>query len=609
VTAGLPEVAAAPAAPGARRRRVAAILRNPLAVASLVILIAMVVVAVIGPWIQPNPPNAVQLRLTNAPPFSGGYLLGGDNTGRDILSRLIAGTRGAAEAAVILTVVAAALGVTGGLIAGYFGKLFDSVGSWVFAVLMACPGIVILIALYTVVGASPNVAMAVLGVLSAPGFFWPVRTLTRTVRAELYVDAARVSGLPAWRIVGRHVFLTIRGPIIILAAFMAGAAISVQAALQFLGLGNPAVPSWGGMLSDAFDNVYVAPVQLVWPGLALGLVTASFVLLGNALRDASQGTAVRQGAHGRRREIKALFGAQASDLTLRTGSRPATVREKAAEPGTAPLLRIDGLTIAYHSDNGAATVVDGISLEVAEGEVVGLVGESGAGKTQAVFATLGLLPDEAIVVGGSIWLDGAELLRMPEKDLARLRGATMAYVPQEPMSNLDPSFTVGSQLVYGIRAQTGMRARHARELALSMLDRVGITDPVRTFGCYPHQISGGMAQRVLIAGAVACNPRLLLADEPTTSLDVTIQAEILDLLRSLQKEGHMGMLIVTHNFGVVADLCDRVLVMRSGKIVEEGPVTRVFRHPEHDYTKMLLGSILDDAEPRGAEVPAEVADA
>jgi len=605
VTAGLPEVAAAP---GARRRRVATILRNPLAVASLVILIAMIVVAVIGPWIQPNPPNAVQLQLTNAPPFTGGYLLGGDNTGRDILSRLIAGTRGAAEAALILTVVAAALGVTGGLVAGYFGKLFDSFGSWVFAVLMACPGIVILIALYTVVGASPNVAMAVLGVLSAPGFFWPVRTLTRTVRAELYVDAARVSGLPAWRIVGRHVFLTIRGPVIILAAFLAGAAISVQAALQFLGLGNPAVPSWGGMLSDAFDNVYVAPVQLVWPGLALGLVTASFVLLGNALRDASQGTAVRQGTHGRRREIKALFGAQAADLTLRTGSRRTTVPRKAAEPG-APLLRIDGLTVAYHSDNGAATVVDGISLEVAEGEVVGLVGESGAGKTQAVFATLGLLPEEAIVVGGSIWLDGAELLRMPEKDLARLRGATMAYVPQEPMSNLDPSFTVGSQLVYGIRAQTGMRAGQARELALSMLDRVGITDPVRTFGCYPHQISGGMAQRVLIAGAVACKPRLLLADEPTTSLDVTIQAEILDLLRSLQKEGHMGMLIVTHNFGVVADLCDRVLVMRSGKIVEEGPVTRVFRDPQHDYSKRLLGSILDDAEPRGAVVPAEVADA
>ena len=229
------------------------------------------------------------------------------------------------------------------------------------------------------------------------------------------------------------------------------------------------------------------------------------------------------------------------------------------------------------------------------------------GKTQTVFAALGLLPEQAIVARGSIRLAGVELLGMPEQRLSRYRGTTMAYVPQEPLSNLDPSFTVGSQLVEGIRSQTTMSARDAKQLALSTLGRVGIRDPKRTFASYPHQISGGMAQRVLIAGAVACKPRLLIADEPTTALDVTVQAEVLDLLRDLQKETGMGVLVVTHNFGVVADLCDRVIVMRTGRIVEEGPVSEVFARPQHEYTKQLLAAVLDETEPREHKPRAESA--
>jgi peptide/nickel transport system permease protein len=183
--------------------------------------------------------------------------------------------------------------------------------------------------------------------------------------------------------------------------------------------------------------------------------------------------------------------------------------------------------------------------------------------------------------------------------MTALRGRKITYIPQEPMSNLDPNFTIGHQLTEPLRLKLKINKAEAKEKALALLARVGIPDPARTYAAYPYQISGGMAQRVLIAGAVSCDPDLLIADEPTTALDVTVQAEVLDLLRSLQREFHMGVLLVTHNFGVVADLCDRVSVMRNGRIVETGPTRAIFADPRHEYTRMLFDAILEDSEPRG----------
>ncbi|PZF85654.1 ABC transporter [Jiangella anatolica] len=598
------------AEPIVRRGVFRALLRNPLTAASLVVLALFAVIAIIQPWILPYPPNEVNLRLTNAAPFGSDYLLGGDNYGRDILSRLIASTRGAFQAAAVLSVVAVVIGTTAGLIAGYYGRVFDSVASWLFSAIMAVPAVIILISLYTLLGVSTTVAMAVFGFLVSPSMFWMVRTLTRNVRNELYVDAARVAGLPDRRIVGRHVLIAIRAPVILMIAGLAGAGIAVQAGLEFLGLGQAGVPSWGAMLTDAFGNIYVAPEQLIWPAVALGLVTSAFTLISIGVRDTLEGTYVKPSTRARRREIEALLGSAAAERTLGGTADAATATTATTSTSTSqPLLAIDGLRVAYESGGSLTTVVDDVSFRVEKGEVVGVVGESGSGKTQTVFATLGLLPEEAIVARGSIRLDGRELLGLPERDLLEIRGHRMAYVPQEPLSNLDPSFTVGSQLVHGIRAQSRATKKEARDLALAMLDRVGIADPLRVYRRYPHQISGGMAQRVLIAGAVACTPSLLLADEPTTALDVTIQAEVLDLLRDLQTETGMGVLIVTHNFGVVADLCDRVVVMRSGRIVEEGRVGDVFTRPQHEYTRMLLGSVLDNAAPREASARRKAAHA
>ncbi len=558
------------------------LLRNPLGVGSLVVVAIILVTAVFAEWLAPFPVDQVILSLADAPPF-GEYFLGGDRTGRDIFSRLIVGTTGMVQSALIMAGTAIIIGVPFGLVAGYYGKAVDVVNMWVFNVLMAVPGVVILISLYTVVGATPQTAMAVFGVLCSPSYFWLVRNLVVRVKNELYIDAAHVSGLSDLRIIGRHVLIAIRAPVVIQTSFVASAAIGMQAGLEFLGLGDPNAPTWGGILAAAFNNIYVAPLQMLWPGLAIGLTTAALVLLGNALNDILEGTPVRPSKRSRRRSAARVLAAIS----------PGSDRETSPAADPAALLSVRDLTVAYPNGESASVVVDGISFDLAHGEVLGLVGESGSGKTQTAFSILGLLPEEAVRRASFIGFNGVDLTDASEAQLGSHRGAGMAYIPQEPMSNLDPSFRIGAQLVHGIRAQSGMGRKQAREHALSMLARVGINDPKRTFESYPHQISGGMAQRVLIAGAIACKPSLLIADEPTTALDVTVQAEVLDLLRDLQRESGMAILMVTHNFGVVADLCSRVAVMQRGRIVESGEVREVFRNPQHPYTRSLLGAILD----------------
>ena len=225
------------------------------------------------------------------------------------------------------------------------------------------------------------------------------------------------------------------------------------------------------------------------------------------------------------------------------------------------------------------TVVHDVSLTVRRGEVHGLIGESGSGKTQTAFSVMRLLPPRRPDHRRHGQSSRASSSRRPEKEMTRLRGAKIAYIPQEPMSNLDPAFTIGSQLTEPMRVCARDRQGRGQAAGARPAGPRGHPQPERTFAAYPHQISGGMAQRVLIAGAVSCNPDLLIADEPTTALDVTVQAEVLDLLRDLQEEFHMGVLLVTHNFGVVADLCDRVSVMRNGRIVETGPARAIFASP------------------------------
>jgi peptide/nickel transport system permease protein len=335
------------------------------------------------------------------------------------------------------------------------------------------------------------------------------------------------------------------------------------------------------MLNEGFRNIYRDPSLMLWPALVITLVCAALALLGNALRDAYEPAApqVRPRSRGRK-------SASASGV-------PAGRREASGSPRG--LLSVEGLSIEYSSPNaGSRRVVDAVSLHVASSEIVGLVGESGSGKTQTALSVLGLLPSAADVVDGTIHFDGRELTSLSRRDRRAILGTGIAYIPQEPQANLDPSVRVGDQLIEPLRSRLKMSKAQARSRVTELLTKVGIADPARVMAAYPHQISGGMAQRVLIAGAVACEPALLIADEPTTALDVTVQAEVLNLLRELQAEFSMGVLVVTHNFGVVADLCDRVYVMRSGSIVEDNATQALFDAPQHEYTRTLLGAILSE---------------
>jgi oligopeptide/dipeptide ABC transporter ATP-binding protein len=277
------------------------------------------------------------------------------------------------------------------------------------------------------------------------------------------------------------------------------------------------------------------------------------------------------------------------------------------------LLEIQALQTHFLTDAGTVRAVEGVSLRVRKGETLGIVGESGCGKSVTALSVLRLIPNPpGKIVGGRILLEGRNLLDLPENEMRKVRGGSISMIFQEPMTSLNPVFTVGDQIAEGIRLHQGLSKREAWNKAIDMLRIVRIPDAERRVKEYPHQMSGGMRQRVMIAMALSCNPHLLIADEPTTALDVTIQAQILDLLNQLKSELGMAVMLITHDLGVVADTAARVVVMYAGRVVEEAPVTELFKNPLHPYTQGLLNSMprIEKAErrPRLQAIPGMVPD-
>ncbi|ELP64691.1 dipeptide/oligopeptide/nickel ABC transporter permease/ATP-binding protein [Streptomyces turgidiscabies] len=566
---------AAPAAATSEQALFVRLLRNPQAATCLAFVALVALVAIFAPLLAPYRATHTDLNAVDAAAFTPGHFLGGDASGRDVLSRLIWGTRQSALASLIVLGVSLAVGALSGLVAGFYRGRFEAASGFAADVVMSLPGVVLLIALYSLTGPDIPVAMAVFGLLVAPGYYRLVRGVVVGVRSELYVDAARVVGLSDLRIVGRHVLWAVRVPVVIQSSFVLAAGIGIEAGISFLGLGDANAGSWGVVLQQAFENIYNSPVGILWPSLLISVTILALILLGNALSDVLQASARSKPVTARQR--RAALGGSATG-----GKQPAAAAEDV-------LLSLRGIRIAYPQGEELREVVHGVDLDVRRGEIHGLVGESGSGKSQIVFSILGILPREALTLAGSVRLDGADLLA-DERLMRSARGRRIAYVPQEPMSNLDPCFTIGRQLLYGLRATTGLGPREARERIIALLVKVGIKDPERVMGLYPHQVSGGMAQRVLICGAVASDPDIIVADEPTTALDVTVQAEVLELMRELARERGLAMIIVTHNLGVVADLCDTVSVMKDGQIVERAAVDDLFESPREPYTKELLSA-------------------
>ncbi|MFT4305314.1 MAG: dipeptide/oligopeptide/nickel ABC transporter permease/ATP-binding protein [Microbacterium sp.] len=560
-----------------RRERWRAFLHDPFGVAAAAILTLLIAASVLAPLVAFHDPNTTDLSAVLAEP-SAEHLLGTDSAGRDVWARLVYGGRVTFAAGTLAVLSAALIGVPAGLVAGYRRGRADTVLSAVASVVIAAPTMVILLAIRASFGPSLVVTMLALGALISPSFFRLVRSVAHGVRAEPYIDAAQVSGVPGPTIVRRHVLLAVRAPLIVQFVEVAGVAIAVQAGLEFLGLGDPLVPNWGAMLSEGFRNVYVAPTLLLWPATAIVLSVVSLAVLGNSLRDVLEPTHAR--------------GSDAP--TAPADAAASASRSQPQERDDDALIALRDYSVTYPSaeaPSGRIAVVRGVDLRVGRAEIVGLVGESGSGKTQIALSAIGLLPPAA-QVSGSYRIAGRELVAsggaLSQRVAGAVRGRTVGFVPQEPMSNLDPNTTIGAQLARPLRTVTGLSRRAARTRVLDLLASVGLDDPERVARSYPWEISGGMAQRVLIAGALGAEPEVIVADEPTTALDVSVQAGILDLFHDIRADTGTAILVVTHDFGVVADICDRVIVLQHGTVVEQAPVRDILTGPRHPYTRALL---------------------
>ncbi|QCQ18161.1 dipeptide/oligopeptide/nickel ABC transporter permease/ATP-binding protein [Microbacterium sp. RG1] len=549
---------------------------NVVATAAAVIVLAVVALVALAPWIAPYDPLQQDLQAVLQAP-SAAHWLGTDTLGRDTLSRLLFGGQPALTGTAVALAVFAASGILLGLLAGYLGGWVDRGIGVLVDIMLSLPGIIIVLAVLAVFSQNLYAAMITFGFLLSSSLIRVVRGSVLAIREELYVSAAEISGLRAGRIMLRHVLPGVTGPVMVQLALFTGAALGLQTGLGFLGLATaPPLPSWGGMVGEAASVMFQSPFLLIFSGGIITLMTLCFALIGDGVRDINEGRVTRRGGTRARRG-------------LRDRSRAAALSAAERTPPAGSLLRVRDYSIAF-SQAYPDEVVRSLDFSIDRGEIVGLVGESGSGKTITGLSLLGLLPDGAAVTSGGAWIEDTLLTGANAATLRRIRGRRIGLVSQEPMVALDPLFTVGSQLDEVLRRLTTLHSTERKERAADLLRSVGLSDPARILRSHPHELSGGMLQRVSIAIALAGEPDLIIADEPTTALDVTVQAGILDLLRSLRDSRGLAVLLITHDLAVVADVCDRVLVMQHGEIVESRAAVDLFQDPEHPYTRVLLES-------------------
>ena len=552
---------------------------QPVALLCAVLLLTIGIAAAFAPFFAPYDPVALDPSQRLQGP-SAAHWLGTDPLGRDVLSRIIYGARPALGAAVVAVILAAAIGISLGLFAGYRGGNWDRLVMRAMDMFQAIPTLVFIFAIIAVIGRGIVPATLAVAFLFSIIYIRITRGIVLRERERLYVDAARVAGLSERRIVFSEILPNLSGPLIVETALLLGSAQLIIAMLSFLGLGVDAdAPDWGGMLNEARLYQSIQPFLAIPSGLAITGSVLLFNLLGDSLRDIATGHDERK--HGAR--------------GWRVAASPERVATSAANENA--LLAVDGLSVEFpHGDREGMHILDDVSFALNRGETFGLVGESGSGKSMTALALLGLVPPPGLVTRGTVRLDGEDLLALPDKELAARRGRDIAMIFQDPVAAFSPVHTIGEQITRPLRTHWGLSKRDARERGIALLERVGVVDPAQRFDDYPHQFSGGMAQRAMIAMALSCEPKVLLADEPTTALDVTVQAQVLDLLMELKDDFGMSILLVTHDLGVIAETCDRIGVMYAGQMVETGDVEAVFAAPGHPYTRALL-----EATPRGED--------
>ena len=541
------------------------------AIAGLIFLLIVIVAAICAPLIAPHPPDAADINAVNAGP-SPSHWLGTDDLGRDILSRLIWGARISLRASFEIVGLAAIIAIPLGLVAGFFRGAVDSVIMRTMDALFSFPPLIMALTVAALLGADINDAAIAIAIVFVPSFVRLLRGEVIAVREEAYIESARSLGATSKRLLGRHVVPNVASPIIIQLALALGFALLIEAGLSFLGIGEqPPTPSWGGMLQEGFQFINSAPWAVIFPGLAIMLTVLAFNLVADGLRDSlgrerPTGSSLVGGERDGRRSPLARLGSTSGPQ----------VDAPAPEPDAA-LLEVRSLRIEFLTRQDWLPVMEDADFTVQRGKTLGLVGESGSGKTVSALAIMGLLPAKVSRVAGSILFEGRDLTSLSPASLRKLRGNDIAMIFQEPMTSLNPAFTVGNQIAEQVRAHResiGPMPGRSRSRCST-----GWRSPtLRTRAQdYPHAFSGGMRQRVMIAMALSCSPKLLIADEPTTALDVTTQSQIIELLHTLQSEEDMAMIFVTHDLGVIADVADDVVVMYAGQIVEQATATGSLR--------------------------------
>ena len=535
----------------------------------LLIILTLSILAPILPLKEPNITNTADRFMT---PFEDGYILGTDHLGRDLLSRLLWGTQLSLAVGFAAALIAATFGSILGAIAGFYGQKTDNIIMRFIDMLMAFPYILLALAIVAALGPGLFNALIAVALVNIPFFARNIRGVTVTLANKEFIEAARLSGMSNLRILIVEIFPNLLPMIVIAMSTTVGWMILETAGLSFLGLGSqPPQADLGSMLGEARSALITNPHTSFVPGIMIFCIVIGINLFGDGVRDAL-------------------------DPRLKKGSLirplPQTIYEGVdTQPTpTTKLLSVQNLSTQFHVNQDIYQSSNDVSFEIQEGECLGLIGESGSGKSVTALSVTSLVASPpGVIKKGSVNYKNQNLLALPYEVLRSIRGNKISYIFQDPLTTLHPLHTIGDQLLEALQAHDSkLSASESISKSKELLKSVQIPNPDNVWDVYPHQLSGGMRQRVCIAMALINDPELIIADEPTTALDVTVQAQILNILNSLRKERKLSILFISHDFGVISQLCDRVIVMYAGSIVEEGPVKNIMQQAAHPYTSELI---------------------
>ncbi|WP_457099679.1 dipeptide/oligopeptide/nickel ABC transporter permease/ATP-binding protein [Microbacterium sp. P5_E9] len=572
-------------------RLLARTVRTPLGLAAVILLALVLVTAIFAPILWGAQAAVVDTGNILAGP-SAEHPVGTDALGRDLLLRVLVATR----LSVVLALMATVVAVTAGLILGVAPWLMGRAGrsvTWVVSVAVAFPGLLLALFFAVIFGTGWVGATWAIGLAGAPSFARLCQTLVAGVASRDFVAAARIGGVGRVRVLFRHVLPNIGEPLIVNATIGAGGALLAFAGLSFIGLGvQPPEYDWGRLMMEGLSGIYINPLAALAPGIAIVIAGLAFNLTGEAAARSLGIGSTGIVAKIARVQAKPRPGDVAGDAVgdLSTGSGTAWETDAAA-PADA-VLDVRDLRVAFPGATGPIEPVRGVSFSMRRGEVVGIVGESGSGKSLTALAIAQLIEHPGVVDADRLTFCGEDLLSGDPKRHRSLLGTSLALVFQDPMTSFNPTKKMGAQLAEVATEHHGMTRREAADRAVDRLAAVQISNPEQRAKQYPHEFSGGMRQRAMIGAGLMGKPALIIADEPTTALDVTVQQRVLDLLKSIRDDEDVAILLISHDVSVVAEICDRVLVMYAGRIVEELPADRL-REAQHPYTRALMAAVPD----------------